>query len=89
MDFTEFERKIKQAGLTRQEFAGLMRMHPRTVYNYSKSSPDRVPDHLAVVVSLLSKMHENGIEFSSIFSDLDLQYAKPRGAKVDKRSKGD
>lgn len=67
MTYTEFRRLLGKAGLTAKEFAGLLSLHPNSITNYS--SQGEVPLHFAVIVTLMSDMAEQGLDFrSSIFS---------------------
>lgn len=63
MTYDEFQDNIAKAGLTGQEFADLMGMNPRSVYNFGKSGV--VPRYVAVAARLMKTLHERNIDFRS------------------------
>ena len=65
MPYTEFQRLIGKAGLSIKEFAALLDMKPNSITNYSKAGV--VPTHIAVIVSLISTMKDEGLDFYPIF----------------------
>lgn len=69
MTYDEFQDNIAKAGLTGQEFADLMGMNPRSVYNFGKSG--RVPRYVAVAATLMRALHECGMDFRDTLSKLD------------------
>lgn len=65
MPYEEFQRLVGKAGLSIKEFAELLGMRPNSITNYNKIG--YVPSHLAVIVSLISTMKEDGVDFYPIF----------------------
>lgn len=65
MPYEEFQRLIGKAGLSIKEFAELLGMRPNSITNYNKVG--FVPSHLAVIVSLISTMKDEGFDFYPIF----------------------
>ena len=61
MPYEEFYRLIGKAGLSIKEFAELLGMKPNSITNYNKVG--FVPSHLAVIVSLISTMKDEGFDF--------------------------
>ena len=61
MPYEEFHRLIGKAGLSIKEFAELLGMRPNSITNYNKVG--FVPSHLAVIVSLISTMKDEGFDF--------------------------
>ncbi|MDH0029927.1 MULTISPECIES: hypothetical protein [unclassified Acinetobacter] len=83
MTYTEFNRLVRKANLTLKAFAELLKMNPASLSNYAKKG--EVPMHLAIIATLLSEMHEQGIDYSSILDRVEISTKKPRGsAKVGK-----
>ena len=65
MPYSEFQRLIGKAGLTIKEFAELLGMNPNSITNYHKVGV--IPSHIAIIISLISSMKENGIDFYKVF----------------------
>lgn len=68
MPYSEFQRLIGKAGLTIKEFAELLGMNPNSITNYHKVGV--VPSHIAIIISLISSMKDQGIDFYKIFEKL-------------------
>jgi len=68
MPYSEFQRLIGKAGLTIKEFAELLGMNPNSITNYHKVGV--VPSHIAIIISLISSMKDQGIDFYEIFEKL-------------------
>ena len=68
MPYLEFQRLIGKAGLSIKEFAELLGMNPNSITNYHKVG--FVPSHIAIIISLLSTMKDNGFDFYVIFEKL-------------------
>lgn len=64
MPYEEFQRLIGKAGLSIKEFAALLDMNPNSITNYKKVG--KVPIHIAILVSLLSTMKDDGKDFYPI-----------------------
>ena len=84
MDHKEFIRQLGKAGLTQVEFANLPCMPPATLSSYRKK--ERVPDHAAVIASLVGEMADHGLEFRHVFERIGIQRNKPRGMGFDSQS---
>jgi hypothetical protein len=80
MTYDEFTRQIGKAGLSLREFAQLLMMNSNSLSNLAKKG--EVPDHLAVIVSLMGEMAERRVDFRPVVMGLDLKPKKPRGAGV-------
>lgn len=68
MPYEEFQRLIGKSGLSIKEFALLLDMHPNSVTNYKKIG--KVPMQIAVIVSLISMMKEDGVDFYPVFEKI-------------------
>jgi hypothetical protein len=77
VEYKEFERLLKSAGLSKKEFAELMNMKPAAVTNYS-SKPEGVARHLAVVAILCCAMKEQGLDFRRTIGLVPAQHKKGR-----------
>ena len=78
MSYDDFIAELNKAGLSVRRFAELMKMQPNSISNYKKRGD--VPDHLAVISSLVAELSAHDIDFESIFARLDPSRKKPRGA---------
>lgn len=65
MPYSEFQRLVGKAGLTIKEFAKLLGMNPNSLTNYKKVGV--IPSHIAITISLMSSMRDNGMDFYEVF----------------------
>jgi len=77
MTYEEFRRQLGKAGVTAYEFAELIKMAPNSVTNLSQKGV--VPSHLAVISALMGDMAENGLDFRSTLSKIDIKSKQSRG----------
>lgn len=68
MPYTEFQRLIGKAGISIKEFAALLDMNPNSITNYSKKGI--IPVHIAVIVTFISTMKDEGSDFYPIFEKI-------------------
>lgn len=68
MPYLEFQRLVGKAGLNIKEFAELLGMNPNSITNYHKSGI--VPSHIAIIISLVSTMKDQGLDFYQVFEKL-------------------
>ncbi|HAV5608001.1 TPA: XRE family transcriptional regulator [Acinetobacter baumannii] len=68
MPYAEFQRLIGKAGLTIKEFAELLGMNPNSITNYHKVGV--VPSHIAIIISLIATMRDQGLDFYEVFEKL-------------------
>ena len=80
MDYVEFTRNIRKAGLTIKEFAYLIKTHPNSITNLSKK--EQMPKNLAIIAVLLGEIADKGIEYKSLFEKMDLQPQKARNKEA-------
>lgn len=78
MLYDEFRRQLGKAGITSREFAELMKLNPNSITNYSRSG--EVPSHLAVIVTLMGEMADNGLDFRAAISRINIEPNRTRGA---------
>lgn len=74
MPYEEFQRLIGKSGLSIKEFASLLDMNANSITNYKKIG--KVPTHIAVIVSLISMMKDDGIDFHPVFEKIK-SYQEP------------
>jgi len=60
MEYAEFKRQLGKANVSIRGFAELLGKHPNSITNHAHSS---VPQHLAVIATLMASMAENGLDF--------------------------
>ena len=82
MRYREFVNRLGRARLTLGRFAQLIGMNRISLSNYAKI--DRVPSHLAIIVTLLGEMSEQGVEFERLLQGIQVGRKKPRGAGIGK-----
>lgn len=87
MEYSGFLNELGKAGLTVSGFAGLIGMRANSISNYAKSGG--IPDHLAIIATLLGELNVNGIPYDRAFSRLDLQNKLPRGGAKKGKFGGD
>lgn len=86
MTYDEFKRQLGKAGVTAREFGDLIRLHPNSITNYSRLG--EVPSHLAVIVTLMGEMADQGLDFRHAISRIQIAPNKPRGASAKGRFGG-
>jgi 23S rRNA maturation-related 3'-5' exoribonuclease YhaM len=86
MTYEEFRRQLGKAGITAREFGEVLKLHPKSITNYSKQG--EVPTHLAVIVSLMGEMAEHGVDYRSVLARIQIEPNKPRGGAAKGRFGG-
>jgi hypothetical protein len=81
MNYEEFHRHVRKAGLTLKEFAALICMNRVSLSNLKKK--EEVPSHLGVIAALLGEMKDKSIDFHGVLSRIDIAPKRPRGAGRD------
>jgi len=87
VNYEEFLRHVRKAGLTLRDFADLLRMNRISLSNYAKHP--EVPSHLAIIAVLLGECAEHGVDYRSLLLKLDITAKRPRGAARGNRFGGD
>jgi plasmid maintenance system antidote protein VapI len=77
MDYEEFKRQLGKAGLSGREFADLLQLNRNSISNLA--GKEKVPDHLAIIASLMGEMAEHKIDFRIVIERIDLKKNEPRG----------
>lgn len=80
MNYEEFRRQLGKAGITAREFGEVLKLHPKSITNYSQQG--EVPSHLAVIVTLMGEMAEHGMDYRSALSRIQIAPNKPRGGAM-------
>lgn len=78
MTYEQFKRRLQKAGLTIVEFAALLNMNKASITNYSVVG--HVPDHLAVIVTLMAAMADADLDFRPVIESLRIERKAGRGA---------
>ncbi len=76
MDYEEFTRNVRKAGLTLKEFALLIKTNPNSITNLSKK--EHMPKNLVIIVVLLGEMVDKNLEYQYLFEKMDLEPHKAR-----------
>lgn len=77
MQYTEFKRRLGKASLSIQAFAELLGKHPNSITNRAHKE---VPQHLAVIATLIAEMAEHGLDFKGPLLKIKAAPMKPRGS---------
>ncbi|MBX9725249.1 MAG: hypothetical protein K2X81_27845 [Candidatus Obscuribacterales bacterium] len=80
MTYDEFTLELAHTGLSGREFAKLLKLNPNTIANYKQSG--KVPSHHAVILVLIRKLEEHGIEYRQRIETLDLTPNAKRGKSI-------
>lgn len=80
MTYDEFKRQLGKSGLSIKAFAELIKQNPVSITNHA--SKGEVPPHMAIIVTLMGEMAENGLDIRSALSRVEFEAAKPRGASI-------
>lgn len=86
MTYSEFKRQLGKSGLSIKAFAELIKQNPVSITNHA--SKGEVPSHLAIIVTLMGEMAENGLDIRNALSRVKFEAAKSRGASVKGRFGG-
>lgn len=78
MTYSDFVDCLGRARLSIRGFAGLVCTHANTFTNYAKEG--HVPDHWAIVATLVAEMARHDVDFKGPLSKLPLTPKKERGA---------
>ena len=87
MTYDEFVNCLEQARVSIRCFSSLVKTHANTFTNYSKNG--RIPDHWAIIATLIVEMSKQGIDYKTLLSALDLNEKKVRGAAAQGKFGGD
>jgi hypothetical protein len=75
MVYTEFRRHLGKAGLTVNDFAGIVQVRPSSVSNYSKKR--EVPQTYAVLAVLMGDAKDRGVDFGAVLSKFSVSTRAP------------
>lgn len=76
MDYAEFKRQVHKAGITLHAFSRLMGLNVSTISGYSGGE---VPQHLALIATLLALCVDAGIDPWPHIQDIKPPIRRPRG----------
>lgn len=76
MDYEEFTRNVRKAGLTLKEFAHLIKTNPNSITNLSKK--EQMPKNLAIIAVLLGELVDKGLGYEHLFQQMELEPHKAR-----------
>jgi len=80
MTYEKFRAELIAAGLTLREFAELLKFNPNSVTNYK--SLGEVPDHIAVIASLMHELVKRGGDFRPAIKRAHVRRKAPRGKSI-------
>lgn len=86
MTYIEFKRQLGKASINVRQFAELIKLNPNSITNYAKQG--EVPSHLAIIATLMGEMADQGLDFRTSLSRIDIEPNRPRGVASEGRFGG-
>ncbi len=82
MTFIEFKKLLLDAELTIPKFTALIKVSEKNIQSYKKK--EEVPNAIAAVAACFAKMNQEGIDYKSLISDLNLKKKEKKGGGFSK-----
>lgn len=82
MTFIEFKKLLLDAELTIPKFTALIKVSEKNIQAYKKKK--EVPNAIASVAACFAKMNQEGIDYRTLISDLELKKKEKKGAGFSK-----
>ena len=78
MTYEQLKHNIRVSGLNVTEFASIIKVNPKSIFNLSKENHSQMPKNLAIISTLFAEMAKNDIDFMRPLEQIDLQKYKSR-----------
>ncbi len=78
MTFIEFKKSLLDAELTIPKFTDLIKVSEKNIQAYKKK--EEVPNAIATIATCFAKMNQEGIDYRTLISDLNLKKKEKKGA---------
>ena len=89
MTFIDFKKLLLDAELTIPKFTALIKVSEKNIQAYKKKK--EVPNAIASIAACFAKMHQEGMDYKTLITDLDLKKKEKKGsgfsAKKEKKEK--
>lgn len=89
MTFIDFKKLLLDAELTIPKFTALIKVSEKNIQAYKKKK--EVPNAIAAIAACFAKMHQEGLDYKTLMTDLDLKKKEKKGsgfsAKKEKKEK--
>jgi len=83
MTFIEFKKKLLDAEISLPKFSRLIKVSEKNIQAYKKKG--EVPNPIAVIVTLMVKLHQNGEDYRILINMLELTKKTKKGAGFAKK----
>jgi hypothetical protein len=70
MTFIEFKKLLLDAEISIPKFASLIKVSEKNIQAYKKK--EEVPNSMAVIAACFAKLHQEGIDYKEVVTDLQL-----------------
>ena len=85
MTFIDFKKALLDAEISLPKFSKLIKVSEKNIQAYKKKGV--VPNTIAVIVTTISSLHKNNIDYREMINDLKLEAKTKKGAGFKKKEK--
>lgn len=85
MTFIEFKKLLLDAELTIPKFTALIQVSEKNIQSYKKKK--EVPNAIAAVAACFAKMNQEGIDYRTLISELELKKKEKKGSGFSAKKK--
>lgn len=85
MTFIEFKKLLLDAELTIPKFTALIKVSEKNIQSYKKKK--EVPNAIAVVAACFAKMNQEGLDYRTLITDLELKKKEKKGSGFSAKKK--
>ena len=82
MKYKDLKHNIRLSGLNITEFASIIKINPKSIFNLSKEEDKEVPKNIAIISTLFAEMAKNNIDFISPLEQITIQKHKSRNVGI-------
>ena len=83
MTFIEFKKTLLDAEISLPKFSKLIQVSEKNIQSYKKKG--EVPNAIAALVTCFASMHDQGLDYRTIISSLELKAKTKKGAGFAKK----
>jgi len=85
MTFIDFKKALLDAEISLPKFSKLIKVSEKNIQAYKKKGV--VPNTIAVIITTISSLHKNNIDYREMINDLKLEAKTKKGAGFKKKEK--
>ncbi len=78
MTFIDFKKRLLDAEISLPKFSKLIKVSEKNIQGYKKKG--EVPNTIAVIATCFATMHQQGIDYNSMITELELKAKTKKGA---------